>query len=443
MKIEFSEKLIGVLNILEEENNYIAFELLYLKDYSDMYDNPQDIEKIDVGKKYNFTVTIGKGKYDMKIGKLIRYFFNDLYTNSEISDFIDAYNEVISGVLKTSGKKVEIPNFIYNPKDVRSTFLNLVSKTYPHGHEEEVLKFLPKLDKDKFGNYYKIIGDNQTPTTMFTSHLDTADRKQATTNLLSRELNGDEIIYTDGTTILGSDDKSGVAVMLYMMEHTIPGLYYFFIGEERGGIGSNNLSSEFENFKYLSNIKRCVSFDRRKTTSVIISQLGRTCCSKEFASALCEEYNKNGMNFSMDPNGVYTDSASFIDQIPECTNISVGYENEHTGKELQNITYLAKLAEASTKVNWDNLPTHRSVSLNQELMSKYRELVRVVKKTYFDLDIKFMGDSDGGLYLVIDLDECHVEDAYDSLIKVQTLLKQFKLSDRLIIEDSYLKIELK
>lgn len=443
MKIEFSERLIEVLNILEEENSYIASEMLYLKDYSDMYDNPQEIEKIDVGKRYSFIVTIGKARYEMKIGKLIRYFFNDLYTNSEISDFIDAYNEIIEGNVRSASKKIEIPEFRYNPKDVRSTFLNLVSKTYPHGHEEEVLKFLPKLNKDKFGNYYKIIGSNDKPSTMFTSHLDTVDRKQTTTNLFSKEVGGDEIIYTDGTTILGSDDKSGVTVMLYMMEHGIPGLYYFFIGEERGGIGSNNLSSEFENFSYLSNVKRCVSFDRRKTTSVIISQLGRSCCSKEFATALCEEYNKNGMEFSMDPNGVYTDSASFIDQIPECTNISVGYENEHTGRELQNITYLAKLAEASTKVNWDNLPTHRKVSLNEELLSKYRELIRIVKKTYFDLDVKFIGDQNDGLYLAIDVDDCSVEDAYDTIIKVQSLLKKFKLSDRLIIEDSYLKIELK
>jgi hypothetical protein len=40
---------------------------------------------------------------------------------------------------------------------------------------KELLQFLPKLDKDRFGNYYKIIpGDD---TTMFTSHLDTADKE--------------------------------------------------------------------------------------------------------------------------------------------------------------------------------------------------------------------------------------------------------------------------
>lgn len=443
MKIEFSERLIEVLNIMEEDNNYIAFELLYLKDYSEMYDNPDEIEKIDIGKKYHFTVTISRSRYEMKASKLIKYFFDDLFNNNEISEFLELYNQVISGNVKSSGSKVEIPEFRYNPKDVRSTFLNLVSKTYPHGHEEEVLKFLPKLDKDKFGNYYKIVGENQAPSTMFTSHLDTADRKQTTTNLFSKEVDGDEIIYTDGLSILGADDKSGVTIMLYMMEHSIPGLYYFFIGEERGGIGSNNLSSEFESFPYLQNVKRCVSFDRKKTISVITSQLGRNCCSKQFATALCEQYNSNGMEFSMDPNGIYTDSASFIDQIPECTNISVGYENEHTGKEIQNITYLAKLAEASIKVDWDSLPTYRKVSLNEEIIAKYKGLINKIKKSYFDLDVKFTSDETGSVYLTIDLDDVTVEDAYQSLISIQHLLKVNKLDDRLIIDESFLKIELK
>jgi hypothetical protein len=50
-------------------------------------------------------------------------------------------------------------------------------------------------------------------------------------------------------------------------------------------------------------------------------------------------------------------SASFIDDIPECTNISVGYNFEHT--ETQNITYLDRLAKASVNVDWSSLPTAR------------------------------------------------------------------------------------
>jgi hypothetical protein len=45
------------------------------------------------------------------------------------------------------------------------------------------------------------------------------------------------MISTDGTTTLGADD-TGVSVLIWMMKHNIPGLYYFFIGEEVGCIGS-------------------------------------------------------------------------------------------------------------------------------------------------------------------------------------------------------------
>jgi hypothetical protein len=55
------------------------------------------------------------------------------------------------------------------------------------------------------------------------------------------------MISTDGTTTLGADDKAGVSVLIWMMKHNIPGLYYFFIGEE-GCIGSG-LAANYGDFK--------------------------------------------------------------------------------------------------------------------------------------------------------------------------------------------------
>ena len=196
---------------------------------------------------------------------------------------------------------------------------------------------------------------------MFTCHLDTADRKQGNTRLYSIQEDGQEHIITDGSTILGADDKSGTTVMLYLMANNVPGLYYFFIGEERGGIGSHDLANVYDEVEYLKEIKRCVSFDRRKTISVITAQAGGRCCSDEFGQALCDAYNASGLNLKIDPTGVYTDSASFIDHIPECTNVSVGYYNEHTGKEKQNMDYLIDLCKASVNVDWDKLPTTRNL----------------------------------------------------------------------------------
>jgi hypothetical protein len=376
----------------------------------------------------------------MKIGKFVRYYFPGIISDKEASEFSRLYNKIRKGEPVQPGSPIQIKEFSYNPKDVRSTFLSLVTKTYPHGHEDEVLKFLPSLQKDEVGNYYKIIG--KTPQTMFTSHLDTADREQKDTKLFSMIENDEEYIVTDESTILGADDKSGVAVMLYMMSHNIPGLYYFFIGEERGGIGSNKLSLIYDKVSYLKEIKRCVSFDRRNYHSVITSQLGRRCCSDEFGTALCKEYNKNGLDLSLDPTGIYTDSASFIDDIRECTNISVGYFHEHTGQEYQNMNYLISLCEASIKVNWDSLPTIRKVGINQEIIQKHKGLIADVKSTVFELEVKMIGDS-GKVFIRVDLDDSDIESISDGLSSLKSLLMKYKMDPDIIFDGTYLKIELK
>jgi hypothetical protein len=442
IKIKFSNELLDILKRLEKSGSYPAFEMLYLVEPKATYFNGLNISHVDIGKNFTFLVTVGGKQHHMKIGKFLRYFFKDIFTAQEITRFSNDYNKLKNKEEISSGEKINVPEFKYTPSDPRSTFLSMVTKTYPHGHEEEVLQFLPSLEKDKFGNYYKIIGDEK-PQTMFTSHLDTADRKQKTTNLFTRkDDNGDEIIFTDGNSILGADDKAGVTVMLYMMDKGVPGLYYFFIGEERGGIGSNKLSSEFDSFDYLKNIKKCVSFDRRRTGSVITEQLGRTCCSNKFATALCNEYGKSDINFSLDPTGIYTDSASFIDDISECTNVSVGYENEHTGSELQNMTFLKKLCEASVKVNWDSLPAVRKVGLNQELVKKHKKLIDDIKAKAFGLEVKIVGFEDN-IYISIDMEESDIQFAYNTLVDVQNILNKHKAGDDLYIHDTYLKIQLR
>lgn len=444
LKIKFSERLLNILKELEKNNYYIAFELLYLADKDSKYFNGLNISNVDIGTDYNFKVTISGKDHFMKIGKFIRYYFGDIFQGDEITKFSNAYNKLKNGKsIKNDGKRISISRFEYNPKDPRSTFLSLTTKTYPHGHEEEVLEYLPELDKDQHGNYYKIIGDNPAPSVMFSSHLDTADRRQVPTSLYSRQEDGQEIIYTDGTSILGADDKAGVTVMLYMMAHNIPGLYYFFIGEERGGIGSNKVSADFDSIEYLKNVKKCISFDRRKTESVITQQLGRVCCSDQFGTALCKEYNKSGLNLSLDPTGIYTDSASFIDEIAECTNVSVGYNNEHTSREYQNMTFLTKLCEASLKVDWESLPVARKVGLNQEIITKYKSLIDEIKKLSFELEVKMVG-LDGFIFIRIDLEDSSIEGAYNTLTTIQFLLKKYKISDdSVIIVDSYIKIQLK
>lgn len=235
--------------------------------------------------------------------------------------------------------------------NIRDTFLKLTSKTYPYGTERQLLSFLPRgLKQDLWGNYFYEIGQSKT---IFACHLDTANKEQG----IVRHVFDGDYIKTDGTSILGADDKAGVTILLWLIEHKIPGTYYFFIGEEVGCIGSSAASKDIDRF---SKFDRILSFDRRDTQSVITHQSWVRCCSDKFADALIEQIENGGLCFKKDDGGVYTDSAEFTDVIPECTNLSVGYYNEHTHNEKQDINFLIALCNSLLVVDWENLPTVRN-----------------------------------------------------------------------------------
>jgi hypothetical protein len=242
---------------------------------------------------------------------------------------------------------------------IRKKFLQLTKLTYPFGFENLLEPHLPKgYKKDNYGNYYLSVGDNYT--TMFTCHLDTASRSVVP---VRHNFYGN-YIATDGKSILGADDKAGMVVLLYMISKNIPGLYYFFTGEECGCIGSSDLAEAFavegDVPSELYNIKKVISFDRRGTSSVITYQLYGQCCSDEFADALCFQLNQtNLLKMKPDDSGVMTDSAQFVNLIPECTNISVGYYEEHTIRERQDIQHLYNLCRSLENVDFESLPIKR------------------------------------------------------------------------------------
>lgn len=243
---------------------------------------------------------------------------------------------------------------------ILETFLKLTSRTHPYSTEHELInemikcRVFPKdIQEDKHGNYFYKIGESRT---MFTAHLDTSGHEEKP---ITHVFDGN-IIKTNGKTILGADDKAGVTVMLFMMKNKIPGLYYFFVGEEVGCIGSG-LVAKCGGFK--GKYDRVISFDRRDVDSIITYQSFTRCCSDAFANALAQQLNKNGtFKYKIDEGGIYTDSAEFTDIIPECTNISVGYYREHTVNESQDIEHLEKLAITCLKIKWESLPIRRNPS---------------------------------------------------------------------------------
>jgi hypothetical protein len=230
-------------------------------------------------------------------------------------------------------------------------FLWLTKYTNPYNSGiRRVKKFFTKLgcEMDKSGNFFLSIGKSRT---LFAAHYDTADYVQ---RKVRRVISG-HTIKTDGTSVLGADNRAGVSVLLHLIRHNIPGHYAFFAGEEVGRIGS---TAAADSGRFDGEIDRVVCWDRMGETSIITHQMGRRCCSQEFATALAAAYSPV-FSLMLDEGGTYTDSASFMDDVPECTNISVGYRHQHTHNEEQNAKFLVAMAEASVAVDWESLPVAR------------------------------------------------------------------------------------
>jgi hypothetical protein len=286
--------------------------------------------------------------------------------------------------------------------EFKKLFLDLTEWTIPFKQESKLHHLLPKGGTfDTHGNYYITIGSD--PTTLFTTHLDTfSDKYEKVKHVIKGET-----IATDGTTILGGDNKLGTTILCYLIKNNVPGLYAFFVGEEPCG-GSPGLwgsrkavDTETERF---SNIKRAIAFDRREIGSIITRQSGRPCCSDEFAEELSIRFKQNGMSYDSDPTGYYTDTASFMKIVPECTNISAGGWGEHTTKEYVKLDYTWKVAQAASKIDWESLPVARHIKPTSEAYNdKELELLEWVSYLFecYDFQIENIEQASKGVTLTI------------------------------------------
>jgi hypothetical protein len=228
------------------------------------------------------------------------------------------------------------------------------------------------------------------------------------------------------------------------MAHNIPGIYYFFMGEERGCIGSSAVASELESFPFLNDVTKVVAFDRRNYYSVITEQMGGVCCSDEFAKGLCAELNKGGLKMNLDPTGILTDSACFMDDMPEITNISVGYFNEHTGQEIQNMTFLEKLAKAVLNVNWEGLPVARKAGISTDMLQKFKGVISDARRYSYESEniVKVLGDG-SSVILRVDVTETSFDMLYKDITRLNGILNQHKADCDVTFDDNKIKIKIK
>jgi tripeptide aminopeptidase len=132
------------------------------------------------------------------------------------------------------------------------TFLDLVAVDSPTGHEEAIGRELERrfselgcdVVRDEIGNLVAVFDGRRPGTVLVSTHMDTAG-----TDTGIQPIVDDGVIRTDGSTILGADDKSGIAACLELLtllraDPAVPCPTIEFVitvGEERGLVGSRHL----------------------------------------------------------------------------------------------------------------------------------------------------------------------------------------------------------
>ena len=245
----------------------------------------------------------------------------------------------------------------------RTGLLEILSWARPHdsGVERafcrEYLDSIPGMAADAFGNRMLAIGDQ--PRVLWSCHVDTVAARGGHQDVGVDELGIAQLCNGKSGMSLGADDGAGVWIMLNMIAAGRPGLYIFHRGEEQGCLGSHWIQRNTP--EILKEIDAAIAFDRAGFHDVITHQsYGRT-CSDAFAASLAKALNKldPGFRYVPDNTGVFTDTSEYAEIIPECTNLSVGYHDQHGPRETLDVDHCEKLLAAMLKFDATGLVIER------------------------------------------------------------------------------------
>ena len=210
--------------------------------------------------------------------------------------------------------------------------------------------------QDTAGNWILEISkaNGKRTDVLWSSHTDTVHSKGGRQVV---QLIGDTISLapkSKASNCLGADCTTGVWIMREMVLASVPGLYIWHAAEECGGQGSSYIAKKTP--EAIEGIRFAIAFDRKGKTSVITHQGGLRCCSNVFSDSLAAMLPGT---YSHDTGGSFTDTANYVGLIPECTNISVGYDWQHTSRETQSMSHALALRAAMLVFDEDKLVESR------------------------------------------------------------------------------------
>lgn len=166
---------------------------------------------------------------------------------------------------------------------------------------------------------------------LLTSHLDTINDARSRKGKVNCTIEGNILSVSDGLSVLGADDRTGVWLMLQLLRDDDSRSsydYVFCCDEEVGGLGSSSFSEKCE--EDLHDYSCVISLDRAGVNDVATYGYDNPELVKVFTDVGFKETY-----------GTFTDCVN-ISSVTEiaCVNLSVGYFNEHTSTETQDISVM-------------------------------------------------------------------------------------------------------
>lgn len=262
-----------------------------------------------------------------------------------------------------------------------ASLLDILSHCRPYpsaGEEAFIVKYLDHIEgmvKDEIGNRYIRVpnADGSKSDVLWSCHTDSVHNpKMDGRQNIRWDADGNILSLNDGKPgqCLGADDGAGMWLMLEMLKIGKPGLYIFHRGEEKGGIGSRWLVKNTP--EVVDGINFAIAFDRMALSSIITFQGGTRCCSDKFGLALGAALSEvEGLSYKLDQGGSFTDTKVYTDLVAECTNVSVGYYNQHGPRETLDVRHMLKLRDALLNIDTSKLPVERKPGDNESRYSGY------------------------------------------------------------------------
>ncbi|TYS61967.1 M20/M25/M40 family metallo-hydrolase [Bacillus infantis] len=172
------------------------------------------------------------------------------------------------------------------------------------------------------------------PVILLNAHLDTVLPIEPDRAIL-KENN----IWSSSKGILGADDRAGVAVLLQtakqLAQSTFSGTVKFIltVEEEIGLVGARSVDQHF-----LWDVDAALVLDRRGSGDIVVSCGGyEEFCDKDYGLFIEETAKKAGLENWKCTNGGSSDTRIWASMGIQSVNLSVGYINEHTSKEMLDI----------------------------------------------------------------------------------------------------------